>query len=627
MKHLAAAISIFFAGLPAYADGLLAEVHTDKAFYHPHTAVKVSVTLTGRAPKALVGTIVLLPQHLEMALHGPPPQPFHLAAGARRTFVFTWQPPAQDFQGYRIEAQVRDRRGQRLDSAATAADVSSTWTRFPRYGFLSGYPQQSRAVTRREIETLKNYHLNALQFYDWQWQHQQPLAGTLLHPAAQWKDIANRPVSRQTVLDGLRAAHEFHIAAMNYNLLYGAGRGGAAVDPHWGLFNDSQAAHPDSIPLPSGWAAPAIDLYNPADHGWRGYLLAREAEAFAAYPFDGWQVDQLGERGLKYDFRGQPVTVWQTFRPFLNQAKTRLRKAIIFNNVGGYGLYDTASQSTEDAVYVECWPGSGQKTYGDLKTVIDQASAWSGGKAVILAAYLNYQAAQDASHKPSKPFNPPGVLLVDAAIFAGGGAHIELGDNTSLLDSEYFPNRNLLAGSILLKALAGYYDFLTAYENLLRGGFVASPSAAVLPKLTVSSDGAPNTVWAFAKTGRGYHVLHLINLLGEHSSDWRDEKADYPAPTAQSNLVVQCHTGSELVTQLTWASPDTDSGASHLLAFTVGRDARGKYVQFTLPRLAYWDMVYWKTSLKPITNNRTQFTILPSEKPGMYGPIPLAPHP
>jgi dextranase len=40
------------------------------------------------------------------------------------------------------------------------------------------------------------------------------------------------------------------------------------------------------------------------------------------------------------------------------------------------------------------------------------------------------------------------------------------------------------------------------------------------------------------------------------------------------------------------ASPDVDFGRTVRLAHTTGHDERGRYVEFTVPRLAYWDMVY-----------------------------------
>ena len=45
------------------------------------------------------------------------------------------------------------------------------------------------------------------------------------------------------------------------------------------------------------------------------------------------------------------------------------------------------------------------------------------------------------------------MLLTDAAIFADGGVHIELGDGGQMLDSEYFPNRNLVPSTALLAPL------------------------------------------------------------------------------------------------------------------------------------------------------------------------------
>ncbi len=65
-------------------------------------------------------------------------------------------------------------------------------------------------------------------------------------------------------------------------------------------------------------------------------------------------------------------------------------------------------------------------------------------------------------------FNTPGVLLTDAVIFSFGGAHLEMGDH--MLCKEYFPNSNLQMKPELQAAIVHYYDFLTAYQNLLRDG-------------------------------------------------------------------------------------------------------------------------------------------------------------
>jgi len=591
---LVAAVLFLVPSCVASAEPVIADIRTDKSRYSPGARVTISITLADRSRNVpLRGTVGLSCAHLDVPLRGPAPQAFRLAPGAARTLVFTWKPPVRDFQGYGVEAWARDAANHALDCRGAAVDVSSTWTRFPRYGFLSGFPAQPPAVSQRIVRRLADYHLNALQFYDWQWKHHIPLAGTVAHPAASWQDLAGRPTYRRTVLDLIAAAHQTGMAAMNYDLLYGAwsGYGADGVDYRWGLWKNNEGTNQASFPLPGGWATPTVYLFNPADAGWQDYLIGQEAKVFAAYPFDGWQVDQIGDLGAVYDFGGRPITLWQTFRPFLKTAKARLHKHLLFNNVGAYGLYDTAAHAAEDAVYVECWEFAGQKTYGDLKSVIDQASEWSGGKAVILAAYMNRAQADAFSADRPGRFNAPGVLLADAAIFASGGAHIELGDAAQMLDNEYFPNRSLVPGMALMDALRRYYDFSVAYENLLRGGLSNIKNAVTL-SVPASGNAAPNTVWAFAKAGRSAHVLHLINLRGEHDTAWRDDRADRPAPTPQANLAVTYHPGPGTVTGVAWASPDAPDGALHSLPFTTGTDAAGHYVRFTVPRLAYWDMIY-----------------------------------
>ncbi len=302
-------------------------------------------------------------------------------------------------------------------------------------------------------------------------------------------------------------------------------------------------------------------------------------------------MDQIGDQGPKYDSVGHPVDVWKTFRPFLNAAKSRLNRQIVFNNVGGYGLYDTAVHSTEDAVYVECWDFFGQASYHDLKRVIDQASSWSGGKGVILPAYMDYGYAKRFSSRRPAAFNPPGVLLTNAVIFASGGTHLELGDGGFLLDSEYFPNHALVPSAFLLGRLQDYYDFQVAYENLLCGGLANSTNAVHL-SVPFSSDGSPNAVWAFAKSGGVVRTISLINLIGERNTAWKDDNADYPPPTPQTDVTVKYYCGRGAVGGVNLASPDAEGGRSTALSYRTGADGAGRYVQFTVPRLNYWDLIY-----------------------------------
>lgn len=87
-------------------------------------------------------------------------------------------------------------------------------------------------------------------------------------------------------------------------------------------------------------------------------------------------------------------------------------------------------------------------------------------------------------------------------------------------------------------------------------------------------------------------MLNFINLIGETNIDWQDENASYPVPTAQTNVAVKYYYGTGTIGSVLWASPDTNNGRMTSLSFTTGTDGSGDYVSFTLPSLAYWDMVY-----------------------------------
>ena len=76
--------------------------------------------------------------------------------------------PDRDYTGYLLIVRALDRNDRELDIAMSGLDCSSTWTKFPRYGYLWDYEQG--IDTSSKIAKLSRYHLNGLQFYDWQYQ-------------------------------------------------------------------------------------------------------------------------------------------------------------------------------------------------------------------------------------------------------------------------------------------------------------------------------------------------------------------------------------------------------------------------------------------------------------------------
>lgn len=579
----AAWLATAFAAAAAIAHPLVANVNTDRAAYAPGAPVTLWVDLLNGTGATFGGSVQVAITHLGAPVTTFAPQSVTaLAAGGTATRTFTWTAPAGDFQGYLVAVSVLDAAGARADSFSCAVDVSSDWTRFPRYGYLASYNTDSPTAWH-EVWQLKNLHLNALQFYDWQWKHHVPY-----NTGASWPDIANRTVLRSTVNDFIAAAHAYGMLAFNYNL-YGAaydgyGQDGSGVDGGMALYD---AAHNQlSFTLPSGWATPRLWQMNNRDARWQPYIFGREATVFANFAFDGWHIDCLGTHAA-YDWGGNAFNLDDYNAPFVNNAKAALGKRMLINNVDAVGLQPVAAGANVDVLYAELWDG--HANYADIASLVTQARAWSA-KPLVLPAYMNRNLS-------SGTFNEASVRLADAAIFASGASHLELGDGDKMLHVEYFPNDlSVTMSASLQEALRGYYDFLVGYENLLRDG--QSPAAArlVLAGADTSTDARAGTVWVIARRDSLRQVVHLVNLLANTSTRWRDDNGTYATPPTLTNVAAKLYyEGTIGDCALHVASPDVDGGQAATLATTKGSDAAGQYLAFTLPRLAYWDMLWLDT--------------------------------
>jgi dextranase len=585
------------------ASGLMESVTTDASRYNPGAVATISVNLANAPRTPRKGRVEVTLKHLGLPVASLPVQKFELAGGGGTRLSFPWTTPKEDFTGYSVEVSALGDAGELLDTMNSAVDVSSVWTKFPRYGYVGSYQAQAQSNAECQVGLLNNYHLNGVQFYDWQWKHHVPLAGMVPVGAPSWQQINAQSNCAQTVRDYIDAAHARGMAAMNYNLVYGAwdgyGEDGSGVNYQWGLFRNAKGTDQWKMDLPANWATRSIYMFDPGNKEWQKYIYAREKEVFDAYGFDGWHADQIGHQGDMYSANGNAVDYGAEFPGFLKGAATALNRTIVFNAVAGYGLPGILPE--EAFAYVECWPSSSggtQNNYNDLKSVVDGVNAANPGQGVVLAAYMDYARARGSAGT----FNAPGVLLADAAIFAIGASHLELGagiggrNSLQMLDNEYFPNTNLAPSAPLLATLQGYYDFDVAYENLLRGQLANNGNMISLGGLPSASVAATNEVWTFAKNNGGDHMVNFINLLNATNTDWRDDGANYPVPPIQTNVTVTYRCGEPSPCNVYWATPDTNNGRMSPLTFTLGSDDDGNYVRFSLPSLAYWDMVYLTTN-------------------------------
>jgi dextranase len=581
---------------PTSAAGPLIQlVNTDKARYNPGNTVTIWVDLRNDTGGSLSGNVSLYFRKLGASAGTDQTQNYSLGNGAATTLTYTWTPPSTDFTGYLIEVWARNSSGGIVDTAATAVDVSSDWSKFPRYGYVSKFDSSVNAWDM--IWKMKNYHINAVQFYDWHWQHHRPY-----NPNASWLEIANRTVLRSKVNDFINASHNYNMLAMNYNLANGAydnyWSDGSGVQLSWGLFKNADGNYDpsdqDLHPLPTTWATSKIYQFNPANTSWQNYINNEERKVFDNFAFDGWHIDTLGNRGGLWDWNRNPVNLAGTFPSLVNSAKTALNKRMVFNTVSTYGQNEIASSANVDIIYSELWPADGWDTYADFNANADSIRSRTS-KGIVFPAYMSKPYSESVS---SGFFNDNSVRLTNAAIFASGASHLELGDGEEMLSKEYFPSTPLKMSNSLKEATMDYYHFLVAYQNLLRDGTNTANFRVDLSNVASNTNGSAGGVWKLAKSKSGYQIVHLINLENNFSNQWRDDNANYPTPDTFNNLPMRIYYSGTLGSgaKLWYATPDFEHGKANQLSFTTGSDTGGNYVSFTLPRLQYWDMVWLETN-------------------------------
>ena len=563
------------------------ECSTDQAMYQPGAQVLCTVTGIPEASRQVTITI----HHLETIT-----QRFCFPVQGQQN-VYSLSLPKTDFTGYLLRVLAQDEAGVLLATTFTAVDCSSHWTHFPRYGYVWDFT--AGTDTEKIMKLLTRYHLNGIQFYDWQYRHHQPVSPEL----AAWTDWSGRVIDGGVLRACLDAAHRRSIACMAYNMIYAANRtylsDGSGVQPAWRLVKADGQDFTCDMDASLGDVG-VLQYFNICDPAWQRYIFAKENEVFQAFAFDGWHGDTIGENGPMTTADGMPLGISDSGEPihrvkdgytaFLNAAKQAIGNHwLAFNPVGAQGM-ENVNRSHVDVLYTEFWPwdkdsdGLPYDGYYSLHKAIRQAKEQSKGKSLIVAAYVNYR-------NPQNTFNPAAVRLLDSVVFASGGARIELGNGDGMLSDEYFPaDRNKRMDNALQAQVQKLYDFMVAYENLLRDGQTPIKRTVRIEDAPVTDDGQANTVWCFATADSQHEIYHLINLMGT-DADWRDEAQTKHEPIPLQNAVVTLHTGFD-AQAVYLASPDRDDLSAIEIPFTQSTGTDGAHLTFTMPRLDYWNLIF-----------------------------------
>jgi dextranase len=406
-------------GTPSVTDA-----YTDNARYNPGTAVTVSAVVhESSGSGSWSGNVSFVLSHLGSTVSSGS-VPATVAANGTSTVTWTVTPPATDFTGYLVSITAG------TSAAATAIDVSSEWTHFPRIGALTGYPSGTTSATAdSDVITLeRKYHINALQFYDWMWRHENPVQrnadGTL---PATWTAWNGDVISPDAVKTYIAAAHNHTLAAMPYTMSYAALQDYqtvSGVSPTWAL-DYASTGQPWAFEMKPNQPSTNLYIFNPANPSWQSYITAKYVDEVNTMGFDGVHLDQLGNWGAMTDTSGNPVDVPAGLASLVAATRTALNssasgKVLGLNAVDGFAGDDVASAKDTDYLYSELWDN--HETYAAVKAYLDTQQAESGAIPSVIAAYPNTKQDAGPSYEAESAIRSSGLTVAtDHPGYTGSG--------------------------------------------------------------------------------------------------------------------------------------------------------------------------------------------------------------
>ena len=649
----------------------LTDPETTKAAYSKTDGdINYSVVVSNPTAETKTMTVNLTLQHASEII-GQDNVDLTLAAGASAkvsnlTVASEW---LTNNTGYLVTISVNDKSGSTLSSKRAGLSVEDDWTVFPRYGIVAGSPTDQNSILvknleayRKELELMKSMNINSYFFYDAYNEATDPFPEGVDSFVQKWNTWSHTQVDTKAVKELVDQVHKSGAVAMLYNMISADSNPKNPALPLAALaynFYDSFGKKGEPMTYTIG-DNPTQVYYDPANPDWQKYIAGVMKSAMDRMGFDGWQGDTIGDnRVTDYEHRNSTDEadshmMSDSYASFINAMKDLIGEKyyITINDVNG-GNDDKLAKARQDVVYNELWtnggsviPGRMQVAYGDLKARIDMVRNKTG-KSLIVGAYMEEPGidytvpggkATNGAGKDAlagKPLQADATLLVDATVAAAGGYHMSIAAlanaNAALnvLQSAYYPTQYLSVAKDTIRKLYNYQQFITAYENLLRGEGVTNSTQSVSTKNAageiLSKDALGVTgdqVWTFAKSGKGFSTVQMINMMGINAG-WHNEEgyADNKTPDAQENLTVRlslagktAQEAAKIADQVYVTSPDDWATSSMKKAqASLETDENGQPVLvISVPKLTLWNMLYIKEDttatpvepviLKPVTN-------------------------
>lgn len=522
------------------------KITPDRAIYHPGEDVRLIVSVeTSEAIDLDLEVKIFRGIELVEKIF----RTWNLAAGQNQLYLLK-QPSRENPVGYGVDASLSGSYGKSGSiSCQTAFDVLTDWTVFPRYGFVCDF-SPSRTNAEETIETLNQFHLNGLQFYDWLYRHEM-----LIPSEEEFVDPLDRPLSLKTIKELIFAAHKYGMKAMPYLAIYAASIPFWKSHPDWALYDK------DHHPIPFG--NEYLGIMNPVDGGkWSEHLLKECDNVLTQLPFDGLHIDQYGDPKTGYDANGLPVDIPSAFAAFINAAnKQNPHAPVVFNAVGNWPI-DILTKTPVAFNYIEIWPP--KTRYTDVAEIVRNARRLSGQKPVVIALYLH-------------AINPINNLLADAMIFSAGGTRIELGENGRLLSDPYFPKHEAMDTS-LSEHLRRQVELIIRYEEWI--------SPLIEESSFIPVRGPQGIEYFFRRTAKGYS-LSQVNLGSSQPLHWNEE---HPQPEIKREFALELQL-DEPIERVWLVSPDHASLSPVPLEF---KSISNKII-VKVPSLEIWNVFFFET--------------------------------
>jgi dextranase len=406
-------------------------------------------------------------------------------------------------------------------STATGAfDVTTDPMARPRYGFVTDFVP-GRHDDASVADSLRAFHINAVQFYDWMYRH-----AALLPPpedADGFVDALDRSLSLETVRRLVDATHTAGARAIAYAAVYGAGHEYARSHP------DEVLHHRDGRPWQLGDFLWIMDVSRGS--AWSAHVVAEMAAAVAAVGFDGLHLDQYGDPKIAVTTSGTVVDLAEGFVALIEAVRARLPDAtLIFNNVNDFPTATTV-RAPQDVTYIEVW--SPHDDYGDLVRLVDTARDRCPERAVVLAAYLEPFA------QPCGPDQVAAAKLALSTVWSAGGQYLLFGERHGALTHPYYPNYATLTDDAVA-VLRRFADFAVANGDVLFNPRLARSTRhlwrgvnedVAVEGAPVLAEPTPGGIWMRIATDGPRLVVTLVDLTGQADPRWNVAKRPTdPAP-------------------------------------------------------------------------------------------------